>query len=93
MDNKTQNSLNKIHTVQIFARERIDVVGVLEVLSSTEKEVIAKLENDFLTISGSGMSILKLIPDEGLLSVSGNISGLSYVSKLSKKSFFGKVFK
>lgn len=82
-----------IHTVNICAREKIEVVGVIEVLSSTEKEVTAKLEDGFMVISGSGMTISKLVPEEEFLIVSGNINGIKYETKANKKSFLGKVFK
>lgn len=81
------------HTVNIFARDKIEVKGVLEVLSSTDKELIAKLQESYIFILGSGLSISKLVPEESLLIASGNISGLRYENKLTKKSFFGRVFK
>ncbi len=90
MDNKVEN---KVHTINIFNQEKIEVTSVLEVVSSTEKEVIAKLEGEFLHIFGSGMTITKLMPADGLLCVKGKIEGLRYDSKLTKKSFIGKVFK
>lgn len=90
MENKSEI---KMHSVNIFNRERIEVTSVLEVISSTEKEVIAKLEDSFLHILGTGMTITKLLPTEGLLSVKGKIDGIRYDSKLTKKSFIGKVFK
>ena len=90
MENKNEN---KIHTVSILNRERIEVNTVQEVISSTEKEVIAKLEDNYLYINGKGLTIIKLIPSECVLSVKGKIDGIKYVDKLNKKSFLGKVFK
>ena len=90
MENKVEN---KIQTVNIYSQEKIEITTVIEVISSTEKEVIAKLENNFLHIFGSGLTITKLIPSDGLLCVKGKIEGLKYIDKLNKKSFFGKVFK
>lgn len=90
MENKVEN---KIHTANILNRERIEVTTVQEVISSTDKEVIAKLEDNYIYILGTGLVIIKLIPTECLLTVKGKIDGIKYVDKLSKKSFLGKVFK
>lgn len=80
-------------TVNIVGRKIIELTGALEVLSSTEKEVFVKLEGSYMQILGEKLTILKLIPDEKILSVSGTINGVNYQNKPSKKSFFGRVFK
>lgn len=77
----------------IFAREKLEVTSAVEILSSTEKEIFVKLENDVLQISGEGMKINKLVPENKSLSVSGKINGLNFISKMAKKSLFKKVFK
>ena len=86
-------SITKNHSVNIQNRDKIEVLGAIEVLSSTDKEIIAKLQENYVVIYGSGLSITKLVPEETLLLASGNIIGLKYENKLTKKSFFGKVFK
>ena len=86
-------SITKNHSVNIQNRDKIEVWGAIEVLSSTDKEIIAKLQENYVVIYGSGLSITKLVPEETLLLASGNIIGLKYENKLTKKSFFGKVFK
>ena len=83
----------KPQIVNIFNRSRIDATGILEIISSTDKEIYAKLEDSVMFIVGEKMTITKLIPEEKLFSVSGIIKGVSYVEKLTKKSFLGKVFK
>lgn len=93
MDNKNQKVLKKDHTVEILSRKKINIVGTLEVLSSTDKEATIKLEDGYMVIVGTGLSILKLIPEEESVSFEGNIGVVKYISKLTKKSFFGKVFK
>ncbi len=80
-------------TVNIVNRERIEVSGVLEVISSTDKEIYAKLEGQIAYISGEKMTITKLIPEEKLLSVTGKINGIVFKSSMQKKSFLKKVFK
>lgn len=89
-ENKT---ISQIQHVNIFNREKIEVTGALEVVSSTNKEVNVKLENSFMQILGDGLTISKLVPEGGVLVVNGTINGVFYTSKQTKKSILGKVFK
>ena len=79
--------------INIFDRRKIEVVGVQEVVSSTEKEVYIKLSDGYMRVTGEQLTILKLVPEEELLLISGVVSGLNFISKMTKKSLFGKVFK
>ena len=79
--------------VSITNREKITVTGVLEIISSTDKEINLKLENSYLQIVGEKLTILKLEPEQRFLCVKGFVVGLSYQTKHNKKTFFGKVFK
>ena len=80
--------------IEILDRKTINVSGVEEeVLSSTEKEVFVKIEKEILQILGEGMKIVKLVPEEKSLVVSGLINGIMISSRPTKKSLFGKVFK
>ena len=81
------------HLVNIINREKIEVQGASEVMSSTDKEIIAKLQDSFIFVTGTNLSILKLVPEEMLLVASGTISGVRYENRLTKKSFLKKVFK
>lgn len=84
---------NKIQYVNILNRERIEISGVLEVLSSTDKEIYVQLDDVVGIVTGEKMTITKLVPEDKLLSVSGKIMGIIFQSKLQKKSFLKKVFK
>jgi hypothetical protein len=79
--------------IEIDNRKIINVSCVDEVLSSTEKELYARLDRDILQITGEGLKIIKLEPEEKILVVSGKINGLVFTSKLNKKSFFKRLFK
>lgn len=92
MEINLKNNTKK-HSVNIFNREKIEIVGAIEVLSSTDKEIVAKLQDNFIFVTGLGLKITKLVPEDTLLIASGNIVGVRYESKLSKKSFLKKVFK
>lgn len=93
MENISEKSLAKSHLVNIYNREKMDITGVTEVISSTEKEIFARLQNVVMTIQGSDLRVVKLIPEEEFLSVTGKIDALRYDTKINKKSFMSKVFK
>ena len=86
-------SLLKNHSVNISGRDKIEVLGATEILSSTDKEIIAKLQDSYIFVLGSGLVVSKLMPEETVLVATGNITGLRYENKLTKKSFLKKVFK
>ena len=79
--------------VNIYNREKLEMTGVIEVLSSSEKEIFARIDGGIAYITGEKMTITKLLPDEYLLVVSGVIDGICYQKKIAKKSFLGRVFK
>ena len=80
-------------SINILDRQRIEILGALEIVSSTEREINVKLSNSFMVISGEGLTILKLSPEEEVLVISGQLNGINFQSKMTRKSLFGKVFK
>ena len=93
MEINSKNLVKSNHSVNILNKEKIEIVGASEVMSSTDKEIIAKLQDAYIFVNGTNLSISKLVPEETLLVASGNISGLKYENRLTKKSFLKKVFK
>lgn len=79
--------------INIFERQKIEVVGVQEIVSSTESEIYVKFSEGLMRIVGEKLVISKLVPEEMLLIVDGMINGLNFISKMTKKSLFKKVFK
>ena len=79
--------------VHIYDRSKIEMSGVLEVLSSTDKEVFVRLEDSVGCVVGEKMTITKLVPEDQLLVVSGYIFGVSFKAKIQKKTLLKKVFK
>lgn len=93
MEINSKHLVKSNHSVNILNKEKIEIVGASEVMSSTDKEIIAKLQDAYIFVNGTNLSISKLVPEETLLIASGNISGLKYENRLTKKSFLKKVFK
>lgn len=88
-----QKNIINNQLVNIINRKNIELTGVLEILSSTGSEIMIKLENSYMKITGENLTILKLAPEEKSLKVSGFINGINYLTKLTTKSIFKKVFK
>lgn len=81
------------HSLSLLSREKLEISGVIEVLSSTEKEVVIKLSDAFLHVFGDGLKIVKLSPEDGFAVCKGRVNGLQYENKLAKKTLLGRVFK
>ena len=79
--------------INIFDRNKVEVVGVNEIVSSTDTEIFVKLSEGIMRIFGEKLVILKLVPEEMLLVLEGKIDGVNFISKMTKKSLFKKVFK
>ena len=96
MENVKNDSIKseiKLHTANIFNREKLEIIGVNQVISSTPTEVLINVCDYMMQVFGSNLTVTKLDPEQKFLSITGKIDGIKYDKKLTKKSFFGKVFK
>lgn len=90
MKENEKNVIN--HVVTIDNRKKIMITSIVEVISATNKTVIAKTQQKTLYINGSNLRVEKLNPEESLLIVSGEIDELKYLNKSPSKSFFKRIF-
>lgn len=77
-------------------RNRLNISGVLDVLSFDDQIIIVETELGMLTVKGDNLRINKLSIDTSEVIVEGEIISLTYSNKdLDKKgeSFLGKIFK
>jgi len=90
-----EDQKNKINNqlVELYDRQKLKIVGAVEVVNSSDSDVLIKMENSYMFINGEGMTIIKLDPENRLLEVKGKINLISYQNKLQRKSFFKRVFK
>lgn len=66
------------HRVTLDARSRMTVSGVQDVDEFDEHEVIMRTECGRLIVSGSGLHLIRLMPENGELELAGEIQGLQY---------------
>ena len=93
MEKINENLTIKNNVINLYNREKLDITGITEVVSSTDKEIITKIQNVILIIMGAELRVVKLIPEDSFLSVVGKVDALKYETKINKKSFMSKVFK
>ena len=78
---KTGNTVAAVkvpHTIQIDRRKRTVITGVMDVCSFHETEIIMRLESGHLFLTGQGLHIGKLLPEENRLDVEGQVDSLIY---------------
>lgn len=96
-DRKSSNTMtNVIQNIVLENREKLNITGVLDVLSFDDQIVILETELGLLTVKGENLRINKLSLDTSEVTIDGEISQLSYSEKnMSEKSgsFLNKLFK
>ena len=78
MEKSTQNLTNHKDNLYLKSRNNITIEGILEVISSNENEIIIKLKDTTLTISGNNIYITKLNLENEILEANGNFYGIKY---------------
>ncbi len=97
MIEETKSITNVIQNIILENREKLNVSGVLDVLSFDDQIIIVETELGLLTIKGENLKINKLNIDTSEVTLDGLISSLSYSNSDSLKKntsgFIGKIFK
>lgn len=86
MENETQ------HTINLSNRENLSATGVKDVDSFNEQEITAVCDGCKLIIKGDKLHIDQLSIDTGILNVTGIITSLTYVEKVTSNSLVKRLF-
>ena len=84
------------HSLQVDRRERVNVSGMIDVISFDEESVIGETEMGIIIIRGANLHVSKINLDSGELAITGDIDSISYESPggpAKAKSILGKLFK
>jgi sporulation protein YabP len=84
------------HSLHIDRRESVAVSGMTDVISFDEETVIGETEMGIIIIRGNNLHVNRINLENGELSVSGEIDGITYENPggYSKgKSLLGRLFK
>ena len=85
-----------IQNLVLENREKLNISGVLDVLSFDDQIVIIETELGLLNVKGENLRINKLSLDTSEVIIEGEIYNLSYSEKNTEKnksSLLGKIFK
>ena len=87
------NTADKKHSIRVDSRGSADVLGVTEVVSYDENNIVMETNMGQLTLDGSDLNIVKLNLGEGEISVEGKIDAFYYMEPKEKRSFFSGLFR
>lgn len=91
-ENSNQIKKEEEHSLVLTNRKQLTVTAIKEVMSATDKTIIAKTTQNNINIVGSELRVSKLVLEEGLLMVEGNIDLIKYQQETGK-GFFRRLFK
>lgn len=97
MIEETKKTTNVIQNIILENREKLNISGVLDVLSFDDQIIIVETELGLLTIKGENLKINKLNLDTAEVVLDGLVSSLTYSNadamKKNASSFISKIFK
>ena len=96
MEERKNINNNIVQNLVLENRTRLNISGVLDVLSFDDQIIIVETELGMLTVKGDNLRINKLSIDTSEVIVEWEIISLTYSTKdIDKKgeSFLGKIFK
>ena len=95
-DRNQMSTSNVIQNLVLENRSKLNISGVLDVLSFDDQVVVVETELGLLNVKGEDLRINKLSIDTSEVIVEGDIYNLAYSDKSSEKkggSLIGKIFK
>lgn len=96
IEERKQITNTTVQNLILENRGKLNISGVLDVLSFDDQIVIVETELGLLNVKGENLRINKLSIDTSEVIVEGDISSLAYSDKEYDKkgtSLFGKIFK
>lgn len=97
MIEEPKKTTNVIQNIILENREKLNVSGVLDVLSFDDQIIIVETELGLLTIKGENLKINKLNLDTSEVTLDGFVSSLAYSNsdtiKKNASGFISKIFK
>ncbi len=85
INEEQKNFSNVIQNIILENREKLNISGVVDVLSFDDQIVILETELGLLTIKGENLKINKLNIDTSEVTLDGKVSNLSYSNSDSIK--------
>ena len=80
------------HRLVLNERTALTVTGVREVTGFDEETVVANTDFGTLVVQGSGLKLKTLSPEDGQVTVTGQVSALIYEDTRPSRSLFQRLF-
>lgn len=80
------------HRLVLNERTALTVTGVREVTGFDEETVVANTDLGTLVVHGNGLKLKTLSPEDGQVTVTGQVSALIYEDARPSRSFFQRLF-
>lgn len=90
MEKTTTSQNNKPELITLDSRKTLHILGIDEVISSSDTQILLKLKDTTLNICGTNINISKLDTDTGVLDADGNFISITYGKKVG---FLKRIFK
>lgn len=90
---KAQKTPKPSHKIELDHLHSMSVTGVLDVPTFTDKNIVVKLADETLHISGQGLSVKNLDVESGKLQIEGRVDAIKYVAKSTPGSFAKRIFR
>lgn len=75
---ESSSGVKTAHSLQTDRRKKTVVTGVADICSFHETEIVLRLENGHLFLTGQDLHIDKLMPEESRLDINGQIDSIIY---------------
>ena len=83
----------KLHNVIMEQRKKLNMSGVLEVVSFEDETIVLETDMGMMTIKGEGMRIGSFSASSSDIDIEGNIIALVYTGEAAKGGFFRRLMK
>lgn len=90
---KTQHEKNELHleeNLTLVSRKSLKLEGIIEVIATSDTNIVLKLKDSPLHITGNNINITKLDINLGILEASGNFDSFKYNKS---GNFLKRIFK
>ncbi|MGL4522733.1 MAG: sporulation protein YabP [Bacilli bacterium] len=92
----SERSSGKSHDVNMQGRKTVDITGVKQVDSFDSEEFLLETVMGYMVIKGYNLQMNNLDVDQGIVSIKGKITGMTYLDEgptQKSKGILGKLFK
>lgn len=91
-----ENNSVVTHKVKMIDRNFIHLTGILKITSFNDEEFLLEANMGHIHIKGSGLEVIKMDTNDGVVKIKGHLNSLVYLEskqKIKEESIVAKLFK